>query len=64
VPGEKPAHRRAGKRTPTRLGDAVPEPIPAASERRFVDIDPWAVHFESLWIPEKQPVVRKGRKGE
>ena len=66
MPGEKPAYRRAGKRTPKRISaDTVPEPTPAASERRFVDIDPWAVFLEQLMeVPEEQPVARKGRKGK
>ncbi len=63
--GEKPARGRAGKRTPKRVSDdTVPEPMPAARERRFVDIDPWAVLLEQLMeVPEEEPAERKGGKG-
>jgi hypothetical protein len=65
VSGEKSARARAGKRTPKRASaDAAPEPTPpAAPERRFVDIDPWAVLLEQLMeVPEEGPVERKGGK--
>ena len=37
----------------------------AAPERRFVDIDPWAVLLDGLTAtPEEEPAERKGRKGK
>ena len=62
--GEKPAPRRAGKRAPKRTSaDTGPEPMPVAGERRFVDIDPWAVLLEQLMeVPEEEPIERKGAK--
>ena len=64
--GEKPARGRAGKRPPKRVSaGAVPETMPAASERRFVDIDPWAVLLEQLMeVPEEEQAERKGGKGK
>ena len=34
-------------------------------ERRFVDIDPWAVLLEQLMeVPEEEPAGRESRKGK
>src|SRR3954452_12081897 len=36
---------------------------PPERERRFVDVDPWAVLLEQLTeVPEEEPAGRKGRK--
>jgi hypothetical protein len=55
--------RAGGKRGTTRDAEATP---PAAPERRFVDIDPWAVLLEQLTeVPEESvPAGRKGGKRE
>ncbi len=37
----------------------------AAPERRFVDVDPWAILLEQLMVvPEEEPAERKGGKGK
>src|SRR4051794_34904285 len=37
---------------------------PPDRERRFVDVDPWAVLLEQLMVaPEEEPAGRKGGKG-
>jgi hypothetical protein len=64
VAAQRPTRARAGKRAAkrgtTREAEATP---PAAPERRFVDIDPWAVLLEQLMeVPEEGPVERKGGK--
>jgi hypothetical protein len=66
VAAEKPTRARAGKRVAkhgaAREAEAAP---PAAPERRFVDIDPWAVLLEQLMeVPEEEPAERKGGKRE
>jgi hypothetical protein len=60
---EKPVKRRRASR---RDGGAAPElgmarqPEP---ERRYVDVDPWAVLLEQLMeVPEEQPAERNGTK--
>ena len=62
---EKPTRARAGKRAAKRGGSSEAEAAaPTAPERRFVDIDPWAVLLEQLMeVPEEQPAGRKGGKG-
>ena len=62
--GEKPARGRAGKRTPKRvLVDAGPETMPPASERRYVDVDLWAILLgQFMEVPEDEPVQRKAGK--
>jgi hypothetical protein len=64
VAGGKPAPGRAEKRIPKHVSaDMVPEPIPPASERRYVDIDPWAVLLEQfIEVSEEEPAERKGGK--
>jgi hypothetical protein len=63
VAAEKPTRARAGKRGTAREAEATP---PAVPERRFVDIDPWAVLLEQLMVvPEgSAPAERKGTKGK
>ena len=54
--------KRAPKRGAAREAKATP---PAAPERRFVDIDPWAVLLEGLMTtPDEEPAERKGGKRE
>jgi len=37
---------------------------PPGPERRFVDVDPWALLLERLTeVPEEQPAGREGGKG-
>jgi len=63
------APRKAAERgTAGRDASAVPEtgtpprPVP---ERRYVDIDPWAVLLEGLMdMPEEVPAERKRPKGK
>jgi hypothetical protein len=56
-----------GKRRARRTGVEAPGPEvtrPPAPERRFVDVDPWALLLEQLTeVPEEQPAGRKGGKG-
>ena len=56
-----------GKRKVRRTGTETPAPIearPSGGERRFVDVDPWAVLLEQLMVaPEDEPARRKGGKG-
>ena len=57
----------AGKRRARRTGVEAPAPettrLPER-ERRFVDVDPWALLAEQLTeVPEEQPAGRKGGKG-
>ena len=63
---QRPTRARAGKRAAKRGAAREPEATPpAAPERRFVDVDPWAVLLEGLMnMPEEEPVERKGGKGE
>jgi hypothetical protein len=66
VAAEKPrrasAGKRAAKRGTTRDAEATP---PAVPERRFVDVDPWAVLLEGLMeLPEEEPAERKPTKGK
>ncbi len=49
-------------RSAAREAEAAP---PAAPERRFIGIDPWAVLLEQLMeVPEEEPAERKGGKRE
>src|SRR3954447_20700306 len=49
--------KRAAKRATTHEVQATPSAVP---ERRFVDIDPWAVLLEQLMeVPEEEPAERK-----
>ena len=57
------ASRKAAKRgTAGRDGGTVPEvetPPRSAPERRYVDVDPWAMLLEGLMeVPEEMPVAR------
>src|SRR3954454_21131835 len=66
VAAQRPTRARAGKRAAKRgtVREAEATP-PAAPERRFVDIDPWAVLLEGLMnMPEEEPAERKGGKRE
>ena len=61
------AWRAAGKRGSGRGGAALKPETPQRpeQERRFVDIDPWAVLLEQLMeVPEEQSAERKGGKRE
>ena len=63
---EGPRETRVGKRAPKRgtVREAGAMPT-AAPERRFGDIDPWAVLLEGLMeVPEEEPAERKGGKRE
>src|SRR3954452_2778763 len=56
--GKKP--RRTSVETTATSTASQPPP-----ERRFVDIDPWAVLLEGLMVtPEEEPAERKGGKGK
>jgi hypothetical protein len=60
VAAERPTRARAGKRAKACEAETTP---PAAPERRFVDIDPWAVLLEGLMAtPEEEPAGSKGGK--
>jgi hypothetical protein len=57
------APRKAAKsRAAARHGGTVPEaetPPRSAPERRYVDVDPWAMLLEQLMeTPEEEPVAR------
>ena len=61
---ERPARarprNRAAKRGMTREVEATP---PAVPERRFVDVDPWAVLLEQLMeMPTEESAERKPTK--
>jgi hypothetical protein len=62
---EKPVKRRRASR---RDGGVVPEPGTTRRpepERRYVDVDPWAVLLEQLMeVPEEQPAECNGAKGK
>jgi hypothetical protein len=56
---------KAGKRGAKRDAASKPEQTPPQPERRFVDIDPWAVLLEQLMeAPEEEPAGRESRKGK
>jgi len=66
VAAKGPARAKPGKhaanRGTTREVQATP---PAVPERRFVDVDPWAVLLEQLMqMPEEGPAERKPTKGK
>ncbi len=65
---EKPVRRRTGKRASAhKAGDApAPECMwQSEHERRYVDVDPWAVLLEQLMeVPEEQPAECNGTKGK
>ena len=57
---ERPVRRVTGRRGSGREGSVVPEPETTKEpERRYVDIDPWAMLLEGLMeTPEEEPVER------
>ena len=62
---ERAASGGTGKRRARRTGTGTPAPNaarPPDRERRFVDVDPWAVLLERLMeVPEEgAPAERKG----
>jgi hypothetical protein len=63
----RPVKRKAG-RASKRDGRIMPQPETSRRpepERRYVDIDPWAVLLEQLMeVPEEQPAERDGAKGK
>ena len=61
---ERPTRAGAGKRAAKRGTAREAEVMPtAAPERRFVDIDPWAMLLEQLMeVPEEEPAGSKGGK--
>ena len=66
VAAGRPTRARAGKRAAergtTREVQATPSAVP---ERRFVDVDPWAVLLEQLMeVPEEEPAGRRPTKGK
>jgi hypothetical protein len=56
-----------GKRKVRRTGTETPAPAearPSGGERRFVDVDPWALLLDQLMVaPGDEPAGRKGGKG-
>ena len=58
---QRPTRATAGKRAAKRGTVLEAEaPPPAAPERRFVDVDPWAMLLEGLMTtPEEEPAERK-----
>ena len=65
VAAERPTRARAGKRTTKRGAAREAEATPPATpERRFVDIDPWAVLLEQLMEVAEEPTERKPTKGK
>jgi hypothetical protein len=54
---EKPARRTSGNRgSAGKVGDAPAAESTRPPERRYVDIDPWAVLLEQLMeVPEEEP---------
>ena len=58
----------AGKRQLWRTRAGIPTQTaaqPPNRERRFVDVDPWAVLLEQLTeMPEEEPTRRKGSGGK
>jgi hypothetical protein len=66
VATQRPTQARAGKRVAKSGAAREAEAAPlAAPERRFVDVDPWAILLEQLMVvPEEEPAERKGGKGK
>jgi hypothetical protein len=58
----------SGKREAPRTTTETPAPDATrrpARERRFVDVDPWAVLLEGLMeVPEEEPAKRKPGSGK
>jgi hypothetical protein len=60
VAAERPTRTKAGRGTPKRsaMVDAETSLAPTA-ERRYVDVDPWAMLLEGLMeMPEEEPAAR------
>jgi hypothetical protein len=66
VVAERPTRARPGKRAAKRgTANEVPATPSAVPERRFVDLDPWAVLLEGLMAtPEEEPAEHKPTKGK
>ena len=64
----KTVKRTTVRRAPRRNGGAAPKPETTQQpepERRYVDVDPWAVLLEQLMeVPEEQPAKCNGTKGK
>src|SRR5689334_5283278 len=64
---DRPTRPITGKRAPRRSGSAASKPgtmPPPTSERRFVDIDPWAVLLEQLMeVPEESRATSEPEQG-
>ena len=64
---DRPTRPITGKRAPRRSGSAASKPgtmPPPTSERRFVDIDPWAVLLEQLMeVPEESGATGEPEHG-
>ena len=64
---ERPVRRTTGKRAPRHSGSAVSKRETMqqpTSERRFVDIDPWAVLLEQLMkVPEERSATSEPEHG-
>jgi hypothetical protein len=67
-PCEKSVKRMTARRASRRDGSAAPEPettLRPEPERRYVDVDPWAMLLEQLMeMPEEQPAERSEAKGK
>jgi hypothetical protein len=65
---EKPVKRMTARRAWRRYGSTAPEPettLRSEPERRYVDVDPWAMLLEQLMeMPEEQPAERSEAKGK
>jgi hypothetical protein len=65
---ERPARRTSGKRSAAGKVGNAPAPETAKQpeqERRYVDIDPWAVLLEGLMdMPKEVPAERRRHKGK
>jgi hypothetical protein len=62
----KPVKRTTARRAPRRNGGPTPKPETTQQpepERRYVDVDPWAMLLEQLMeMPEEQPAERDETK--
>jgi hypothetical protein len=67
MPAERSTRRTTDERAPGRDDRAPPEPGTTRQptpERRFVDIDPWAVLLEQLMeVPEEGSAAREPERG-
>ena len=64
----KTVKRTTARRAPRRNGGAAPKPETtqqAEPERRYGDVDPWAMLLEQLMeMPEEQTAERNGTEGK